>query len=55
MDNVKCHGLLHIVSIPNGHMPLGGEHVVFGMAHTSWWVNKFICHWIIFNLTFYMV
>jgi hypothetical protein len=24
MDNVKCHGLPHIVSIPNGHMPLGG-------------------------------
>jgi hypothetical protein len=22
---VKCHGLLHIVLIPNGHMPLGDE------------------------------
>jgi hypothetical protein len=21
-----CHGLPHIVSIPNGHMLLGGEH-----------------------------
>jgi len=35
VDNVKCHGLPHIVSIPNGHMPLGGEQVVFGLAHTS--------------------
>jgi hypothetical protein len=25
IDNVKCHRLFHIVSIPNGHMPLGGE------------------------------
>ncbi len=38
-----CHGLPHIVSIPNGHMPLDGEQVVFGFAHTSWWVNMFIC------------
>jgi hypothetical protein len=22
-----------------GHMPFGGEHVVFGLAQTSWWVN----------------
>jgi hypothetical protein len=35
MDNVKCHGLLRIVWIPNGHMLLGGEQVVFGLAHTS--------------------
>ncbi len=35
IDKVKCHGLPHIVLIPNGHMPLGGEHVVFGLAHTS--------------------
>jgi hypothetical protein len=38
-----CHGLSHIVSIPNGHMPLG-EQVVFGLAQTSLWVNMFICH-----------
>jgi hypothetical protein len=25
INNVKCHGLLHIVSIPNGHIPLGGS------------------------------
>jgi len=25
LDNVKCHGLLHIVLILNGHMLLGGE------------------------------
>jgi hypothetical protein len=44
MDKVKCHGLPHIVSIPNGHILLGGEQVVFGLAHTSWYVNQFICH-----------
>jgi hypothetical protein len=22
-----------------GHMPFGGEHVMFGLAQTSWWVN----------------
>jgi len=42
INNVKCHWLFHIVSIPNGHMPLGGEQVVFGFAHTFWSVNKFI-------------
>jgi hypothetical protein len=35
---VKCHGLFHIVFVLNGHMPLGGEHVMFILAHTSWWV-----------------
>jgi hypothetical protein len=25
INNVNCRGLLHIVPIPNGHMPLGGE------------------------------
>jgi len=44
IDIVKCHQLFHIVPIPNGHMPLGGEHVVFGLAHTFQWVNRFICH-----------
>jgi hypothetical protein len=38
VGNVKCHGLFHIVFVPNGHMPLGGEQVMFGLAHTSWWV-----------------
>jgi hypothetical protein len=42
INNVKCHRLSHIVLIPNGHMLLGGEQVVFGFAHTFWWVNKFI-------------
>jgi hypothetical protein len=38
INNVNCHQLPHIISILNGHMPLGGEQVVFGLAHTSWWV-----------------
>jgi hypothetical protein len=25
VNNVKCHGLSQIVSIPNGHMPFKGE------------------------------
>jgi hypothetical protein len=25
IDNVKCHWLPHIVSIPNGRMPFSGE------------------------------
>jgi hypothetical protein len=25
-------------------MPFGGEDIVFGLAHTSWWVNMFACH-----------
>jgi hypothetical protein len=41
---VMCQGLFHIVSILNGHVPLCGEHEVFQLAHTSWWVNKFMCH-----------
>jgi hypothetical protein len=44
IDNVKCHRLPHIILIPNGHMPLGGQHVVFGVTHTFWRVNMFICH-----------
>jgi hypothetical protein len=39
VNNVKCFGLPHIVSVLNGHMPLGGEQVVFGLAHTSLLVN----------------
>ncbi len=35
---MKCHGLFHIVFVFNGHMPLGGEQLVFKLAHTSWWV-----------------
>jgi hypothetical protein len=27
----------------------------FGLAHTFWWVNKFICHYMGFNLTFYII
>jgi hypothetical protein len=37
INNVKCHWLLHVVLIPNGHMHLSGEHVMFGLTHTSWW------------------
>ncbi len=29
---------------PNEHMPLGGEWVMYELAHPYWWVNKFICH-----------
>jgi hypothetical protein len=54
-EMVMCQGLFHIVSILNGHVPLCGEHEVFQLAHTSWWVNKFMCHWILFNFKFYMV
>jgi hypothetical protein len=32
-----------IFSIPNGHMPLHGEWVVYELAHPYWWVNKFMC------------
>jgi hypothetical protein len=38
VGNVKCHGLSHILFVSTRHMPIGGEHVVFGLAHTSWWV-----------------
>jgi hypothetical protein len=36
--HVKCHGLFHIVFVLNKHMPFGGEQLVFGLAHISWWV-----------------
>jgi hypothetical protein len=44
INNVKCHWLPHIILILNGHMHLSGEYVVFGLTHTCWWVNMFICH-----------
>jgi hypothetical protein len=37
-------GYLILFQFLNGHMPLDGEQVMFGFAHTSWWVNMFICH-----------
>jgi hypothetical protein len=40
VGDIKCHGLFHIVFVFNGHMHFGGEHVVFGLAHTSWWVYE---------------
>jgi hypothetical protein len=39
---VKCLGVLDIFSILNGRIPLCGGHVVFELAHTSWWVNMFM-------------
>jgi len=36
VGNVKCRELFHIVFVFNGHMPLSGEQVLFGLAHTSW-------------------
>jgi hypothetical protein len=42
IDNVKCHWLLHIVSIPNGHMLINGEHdwhIPFG-GSTSLYATK---------------
>jgi hypothetical protein len=39
VDNVNYHGLPHIVSLPNGHMPIGGEQRMFGLTYTYWWVN----------------
>jgi hypothetical protein len=41
---VSCLGVLNIVLIPNGFIPLCGGQVVFELACTSLWVNKFICH-----------
>jgi len=41
---VRCLGVLDIVSIPNGHIPLCAKQVLFELAHTSWWVNMFMCH-----------
>jgi hypothetical protein len=41
---VRCPRVPNIVSIPNGHIPLCNGHVLFELAHTSWWVNKFMCH-----------
>jgi hypothetical protein len=41
---VRCLGVPDIISIPNGCIPLCGGQVVFELAHTSWWVNKFMCH-----------
>jgi hypothetical protein len=32
---VKCPGVLDIVSIFNGHIPLCGGQVMFELAHTS--------------------
>ncbi len=52
---VKCHGVLDIVSIPNSCITICGGQVMFKLAHTSWWVNRFMCHWIWCNLKFYMV
>jgi len=44
LEMVMCHGLPHIVSLMNGHVPLCSDQVVFELTHTSWWVNKFMCH-----------
>jgi len=41
---VRCPKMLDIVSIPNGCIPLCGGQVMFELAHTSWWINKFMCH-----------
>jgi hypothetical protein len=41
---VRCLGVLDIVSIPNGCIPLCGKQVLFKLAHTFWWVNRFVCH-----------
>ncbi len=41
---VKCPGVLDIVSIFNGHIPLCGGQVMFELAHTSSWVNMFMWH-----------
>ncbi len=46
-------GLPHILSNPNGYMVPGGEKVVFGLAHISWWVYRLVCAKIGFRLTFF--
>jgi hypothetical protein len=43
LEMVMCHGLPHSVSILNGRVTLCGEQTVFEFAHTSWWVNRFMC------------
>jgi hypothetical protein len=41
---IRCPELPNTVSIPNGRILLCGGHVVFELAHTFWWVNRFMCH-----------
>jgi hypothetical protein len=41
---VRCLGVPYIVSILNGRILHHGGEVLFELAHTSWWVNKFMCH-----------
>jgi hypothetical protein len=31
IDNIKCHGLFHIVSIPNGHILFGGSTSLYAI------------------------
>ncbi len=40
---VTCPEVHDIVSIPNGCIPLYGGHVVLELAHSFWWVNRFMC------------
>jgi hypothetical protein len=40
---VRCHGVLDIVSVPNGRIPLCGGYVLFELAHTLWGINRFMC------------
>jgi hypothetical protein len=43
--NKQCKVLMAkpgFVSIPNGHIPLCGEWVMYGSTHTSLWVNTLV-------------
>jgi hypothetical protein len=54
---VRCLGVPNVVSIPDGCILFCGGQVVFELAHTFWWVNRFVCHLYLikFVLKFYMV
>jgi hypothetical protein len=41
---VRCLGVPNIISIPDSHIPLCSGKVLFELTHTSWWVNRFMCH-----------
>jgi len=35
---LKCHGLFHIIFVPNKNTSFGGEQSMFELTHISWWV-----------------
>jgi hypothetical protein len=41
---VMCIGVPNIISILDGRIPLCSGKVLLELTHTSWWVNRFMCH-----------